>query len=151
MGDYLLKEVTDAEGEAFPAEVGSGNEVKGRLPVEGELEGDLLEAVLETELGTYAGPELGGGVAVSILNAGKADVGLGTSIEVEGTHRANLEVVGGTYIESTNAPTEINFSEVGGTKGVLVRYFCTVTGTDTDGARLCGGHYGQTQDSCHYK
>ena len=98
MGDYLLKEVTDAEGEAFPAEAGSGNEVEGRLPVQGELQRNLLEAVFETELGTYADPELGGG-----------------------------------------------------TKGMLIGQFCTVTGTDTNGARLCGGHYGQTQDSCHYK
>jgi len=37
MGDYLLEEVTDAEGEAFPAEAGSGNEVEGRLPVQGQL------------------------------------------------------------------------------------------------------------------
>lgn len=146
MINYLLKEVADAEGEAFPAESGGRDEVEGGLPVQGELEGNAVEAVLQAQLGT--GTYIYIGLA---FNGGEAYAGLGTGEEIEGAEGADLEIIGQTGTESVHAPAQVDFTEVVGTESVLVREFCTVTGADTDGAGLGGSHNGETQDGSHDK
>ena len=50
-----LEDVADTETEALPAEAGERDDRKERTPVEGELERNRVEDVLEADLGTDAG------------------------------------------------------------------------------------------------
>ena len=138
----LLEEVADTEGETLPAETGSGYESEAGLPVQGELERNLLEAVFETKLGTDTGPKNGLRIFAIVIVA-ETYIGLRASVEIEGTYRANLEVVGSTEVSGTCAPTEIKFSETVGTEGVLIGKFCTITGANTDSTGLCVSNYCQ--------
>lgn len=135
-----LEGVADAEAEAVPAEAGAGDQREERAPVEGELERNRVEEILETELGADAEHEV---VVLDIVD--ESDLGGGTDVEVDRAG-SDDEVVAETEAEVVDAPAEVGLEEVAGTEGVLVGNFSTPAGTDTEGARLRGSDDGKAED-----
>lgn len=140
--DQLLKHVADAQGDALPAKAGARDEIEGRLPVQGELQRNAVEAVFQAQLCTCTQSENSNATACI-----QTQLYLRAGIEAEGAEGSDAEIIGQAGAESTSAPTQVDFTEVVATKGVLIGKLGAITGTDTNSAGLCGSHNGRGQDS----
>lgn len=128
-----LEAIADTQTEAGGSET-TVQEIEGRSPVERQGQRNL-EVVFQTNHtgNTYIQTGLGHTGIVIVV---ETDGGTGAGIEIEITFAGENKVVDTSGVETVfEEETSVKFQEIL-THRVLIRHFCTITGTNTKGTGL---------------
>jgi len=131
----ILEPVAKTKGKSVPAKASTTCKVESRSPIQRDVHGDG-ELEFNTQLAYDGSRKSKRRIVVGILAVPHSNVSTGSYIEVADTCICEDEIVNTGKRNGVAHKSEVGLKEVPA-EVVLVREFCTVADTKTEGTRLC--------------